>query len=317
MTWQDVLKANYTSPEILSKHIGLPVTQSPFHLNVPKRLVDKIEKGNLEDPLYKQFVATSSEKEQSPDFIQDPVCDADFATTTKLLRKYKGRALLLTTGACAMHCRYCFRQNYAYDKQKGFAKEFEAIANDRSLFEVILSGGDPLSLPDRHIDHLLGELDKIPHIQFVRFHTRFPIGIPERITKEFLALFENRRIKPVFIIHSNHARELDADVEIALKQLPGPVYNQAVLLRGVNDTYQALKELAIRLTECNVHFYYLHQLDKVSGTMHFEVAIQTGLDLIAKMRTTLPGYMVPKYVTEIAGKASKTPVYSFSNTPTE
>lgn len=308
MSWQDVLKANFTSPEILSKHIGLPVTQSPFLLNVPRRLVDKIEKGNLNDPIYKQFVVTSAESERHADFINDPVCDSDFATTTKLLRKYKGRALLLTTGACAMHCRYCFRQNYSYDKERGFKEELNLINNDTSLFEVILSGGDPLSLPDRHLDHLLTELDHIPHIKVVRFHTRFPIGIPERITKEFLTLFNNRRIKPVFIIHSNHPLEIDFDVKAALKKLPGPIYNQSVLLKGINDDYETLKALALCLTECNVHFYYLHQLDKVSGTMHFEVPIQTGLDLIAKMRATMPGYMVPKYVAEIAGKSSKTPI---------
>lgn len=308
MTWQEILKTNYRSPKKLSKDLNLPVTCSPFVLNLPKRLADKIERGNPNCPLYKQFVPTNDETFVSSDFKNDPVEDRAFAKTPKLLHKYQGRALLLTTGACAMHCRYCFRQNYAYQKDKGFEKELEIIRNDTSLFEVILSGGDPLSLPDRRLNELLEALDAISHIKFVRFHTRFLVGIPERITSEFLALLK-RRVKPVFILHINHPKEIDHDVQKALEKLPGPVQNQAVLLKGVNDDLFTLQNLAIRLTECGLNFYYLHQLDQVQGAMHFKVPITQGIALIDQMRASMPGYMVPNFVQEIPNKPSKSPLY--------
>ncbi|MCH9614434.1 MAG: L-lysine 2,3-aminomutase [Chlamydiia bacterium] len=316
MTWQDVLKTNYTSPEVLSKDIKLPVHCSPFVLNLPRRLADKIEKGNVHCPLYKQFVPQEHEALTSIDFKTDPVEDNSFAKTPKLLHKYEGRALLLTTSACAMHCRYCFRQNYDYNKEKGFEEELDLIRNDPTIFEVILSGGDPLSLPDKRLDALLTDIDAIEHIKFVRFHTRFPIGIPERITPDFLAILK-RRVKPVFILHINHPRELDSDVQAALEKLPRPVYNQAVLLKGVNDNVETLKALSIRLTECGVNFYYLHQLDQVQGAMHFEVPIERGLSLIDTMRASMPGYMVPSFVAEIPNKTSKTPLWQYGSYSTQ
>jgi KamA family protein len=209
-----------------------------------------------------------------------------------------------------MNCRFCFRQNYDYETQdKTFAQEIELIRQDPSLSEIILSGGDPLSLSNETLTNLIRQLDQIPHLERLRFHTRFPIGIPERIDKEFLALLEQIRLQVFFIIHSNHPSELDAQVLSALKKIQKlgiPVLNQAVLLHGVNDNIPTLKALCEKLAGNGILPYYLHQLDRVQGAAHFEVSEEKGRALIAELTELMSGYAVPKYVKEEAGEPSKT-----------
>ncbi|MBX9642077.1 MAG: KamA family radical SAM protein, partial [Mycobacteriaceae bacterium] len=229
----------------------------------------------------------------------------------KLLHKYEGRVLLLCSSACAMHCRYCFRRNFDYDVAKQFDKELEWISNEPSVHEVILSGGDPLSLTDEALSDLLERLGAMPHIRKIRFHTRFPIGIPERIDEPFLKMIATLPQQVYFIIHCNHPRELDSEIFerlAALQQLGCIVLNQFVLLKGVNDTADTLHELCEVLSDHGILPYYLHQLDRVIGAAHFEVDESEGRRLISEVAKRLPGYAVPKYVREIAGEPYKTPL---------
>lgn len=314
--WRTILRKNFTRLDQLADFLDLSqeqraqlIIRQNFPLQVPLRLAQKMAKKTLDDPLVKQFVSTVNELAVHSQFAMDPVCDADFQKEGKLLHKYQGRVLLLCTSACAMHCRYCFRQNFPYDSSKGFEDELSAIAADHSIQEVILSGGDPLSLSDDTLDSLLKTLGTFPHVKRIRFHTRFPIGIPERIDDSFLNVIGQVPQQIYFVIHCNHPRELDQDIFDrlkALQRLGCVLLNQAVLLKGVNDNAEILQQLAEQLANHGVLFYYLHQLDRVQGSAHFEVDEEKGKALISDIAKQLSGYAVPKYVREIAGEAGKT-----------
>ncbi|HSX03835.1 MAG TPA: KamA family radical SAM protein [Rhabdochlamydiaceae bacterium] len=315
--WKQIQRQNFTNWKELFSFLEIK-DEKEFHLkpnfplNLPRRLAEKIRKNTIEDPILRQFVPLKEERIVSPDFRSDPVCDQEFRKEKKLLHKYQGRALLLSTSACAMHCRFCFRQNFPYEtQQKGFEKELQAIAGDPSLIEIILSGGDPLSLSNKELAELILDLSSIPHLKILRFHTRFPIGIPERIDPEFLAILASCRLQIFFVVHVNHPLELDEEVLLALKpikQLGIPLLTSSVLLKGVNDTVPVLKALFEKLIEQGIMPYYLNQLDQVQGGKHFEVDEAKGLELIAELKKQLPGYAVPKYVKEIAHERQKTEV---------
>lgn len=315
--WRQVLRTNFTNISKLLNFLELDpdpsqvVLSNPkFTLNLPLRLAQKIPKKTWDDPILKQFLPTPQENEQTEGYQQDPVGDQCSQKSAKLLHKYQGRALLVCTSACAMHCRYCFRQNYPYDRTSTpFSQEIAMLKQDSSIKEVILSGGDPLSLSDFTLEKLLQELYAIPHLKMIRFHTRFPIGIPERIDDAFLKLLSQSPLQIWFVIHANHPRELDHDVLQAMRELQKhkiTVLNQSVLLNGVNDEVEILKELCERLVENGILPYYLHQLDRVYGSANFEVEEEKGRYLIQELTKQLPGYAVPKYVREIAGQSSKT-----------
>ncbi|MBM3191500.1 MAG: KamA family radical SAM protein [Chlamydiae bacterium] len=317
--WRTIQKENFhslkevitflqLSPKKSQKLLALP----KFPLNLPRRLASKIKKNTLRDPILRQFIALKDELTLSKNFCKSPTADEAFSKTPQLLQKYEGRVLLLVTSACAMHCRFCFRQNYPYDSQdKSYDKELELIKNDPTLFEIILSGGDPLSLSDEALERLLGKIETIPHIKIVRFHTRFPIGIPERITDDFLALFQKSRLQFIFILHVNHPLELDEDVLLAAKKLQKlgiPILTHTVLLKGVNDNATTLIQLNTRLIEQGILPYYLNQLDRVQGSAHFEVSKRKGKKLCRLMREKLPGYGMPLYIEEVPFKGHKTTI---------
>lgn len=315
--WRQVLRQNFTSWEKLADFLELNCEQRNtilakprFPLNLPIRLANKVAKGTLDDPILRQFLPVLEEEYSFPGFVSDPVGDQLCKKGTKLLHKYQGRVLLVCTSACAMHCRYCFRQNYDYQcSDKSFNEELKIIAEDTSIREVILSGGDPLSLPDRTLDMLLSALSQMPHVRHVRFHTRFPIGIPERIDDAFLNILLKFPNRLWFVIHCNHPSELDEEIlsKLALLQKMGvQILNQAVLLKGVNDSIATLKALCEKLIDHGIMPYYLHQLDRVQGAAHFEVSEEEGRRLVQEMAALMPGYAVPKYVREIAGETSKT-----------
>lgn len=314
--WKQILRKNFTSLETLAQFLSLSSEQKKqllstpkFPLNVPERLAKKIEKNTLEDPILRQFVPLREELVAMPGFAEDPVQDQTFCKTEKLLQKYRGRALLLATSACAMHCRFCFRQNFPYETaNSGFDKELEAIAKDSTLSEIILSGGDPLSLSDSSLDRLLHSLDRIPHIKRIRFHSRFPIGIPERITASFLDLLRPIRKKAFFVLHCNHARELDLDVLDSMEKIRTlgiPVLSQSVLLKGVNDTPESLLELCEALIDAQITPYYLHLLDPVQGTGHFLVPEGRAIELLRFVQERLSGFGVPRLAREAPGYPNK------------
>lgn len=315
--WRQIQRLNFIDLEKLANFLELSVDQKEkivkkpkFVLNIPLRLANKISKNTLEDPILRQFIPLEEENRIVEGFNEDPVCDHLYRKESQLLHKYIGRALLVCTSACAMHCRYCFRQNFDYSEQNTlFNKELELIRQDASLHEIILSGGDPLSLENTTISSLLNELESIAHIRRVRIHTRFPIGIPERLDEGFLSLLERKRLQIWFVVHVNHPRELDAEILDKLKSIQKlgiPVLNQSVLLKGVNDTVEVQKELCEKLVDHGILPYYLHQLDRVQGTSHFEVNPDQGRLIIQTLMTSLSGYAVPKYVKEIPGALSKT-----------
>lgn len=314
--WKIVLRDNFKHwhkladfLELSDEHRSQIDECTSFPLNLPLRLANKIAKNDLSDPILKQFLPTLAEKERIAEFVDDPTSDLLFYKSERLLQKYAGRALLISTGACAMHCRYCFRQNFDYPTAKNpFDATLEAVAKDGSIRELILSGGDPLSLSDDTLEELFKAIDAIPHVKRIRIHTRFPVGIPERIDASFLRLLKSSSKQVWFVIHANHPRELDDDVLAALKGIRNlgiPVLNQSVLLKGVNDDLQTLQTLCERLVDHAILPYYLHQLDRVSGAMHFEVPEDTGLKLIEGLKVNLSGYAVPKYVREVAGEKYK------------
>ncbi len=312
--YKKILRTNFTDWILLADFLQLNdvdrqqiLIKPKFPLNLPLRLAEKIEKGTLHDPILKQFLPTVGELQIIDNFVTDPVDDLASQQTGKLLHKYHGRVLLVCTSACAMHCRYCFRQNFDYEiSDKSFEQELHYIANDKTIREVILSGGDPLSLPNQILDSLLLKISEIDHVKKIRFHTRFPIGIPERIDDEFLAILEKSPQQIWFVIHCNHPRELDDVIFSRLRSLQKlgiVVMNQAVLLKGVNDDVGVLKELCESLSDRGILPYYLHQLDRVQGAQHFEV---NGHQIVEELKSLLPGYAVPKYVKEVPGERSKT-----------
>lgn len=294
----------------LDAHLRSQILLHPqFPLQVPLRLAEKMAKRTLDDPLVRQFLPTLQEANHHPHYKPDPVCDAAFIEEGRLLRKYSGRVLLICTGACAMHCRYCFRQNFAYQPPFAFDKELKIIQEDSTIHEVILSGGDPLSLSDEALLQILRPLGNMSHIRRIRFHTRFPIGIPERIDDGFLNLIANIPQQIYFVIHCNHPNELDPyifDQLKALQRLGCILLNQAVLLKNVNDTPDTQELLAKELADRGILYYYLHQLDKVSGASHFEVEEDKGRALIEEVARRLAGYAIPKYVREVPGEPNKT-----------
>lgn len=315
--WREIQKTNFTSLDQLAQYLQLSQDQHDllcnrpsFPLNLPRRLAEKIQKKTLNDPILLQFVPLKQELVSSQGFCLSPTQDESFSKTPKMLQKYNKRALLITTSACAMHCRFCFRQNYPYEvTQKIFDQELLLIEQDPSLMEIILSGGDTLSLSDRALSELITRIEAIEHIKIVRFHTRFPIGIPERITENFLKIFQHRRLQFIFVVHVNHPKELDQDVIFYLKQLQQlciPILNHTVLLKDVNDDLNTMVELNTALVCAGIIPYYLNQLDKVQGSAHFEVTIDRGKELITQMRKHLPGYAVPRYIEEIPGRPHKT-----------
>ncbi|MCK4742709.1 MAG: EF-P beta-lysylation protein EpmB [Sulfuriflexus sp.] len=318
--WQQSLAQAVTDPADLLKRLELPISLLPaarkaaelFSLQVPLPYLARIEKANPNDPLLRQVLPISDELLTVDGFTADPVGDHASIQSPGLLHKYHGRALILTTGACGIHCRYCFRRHFNYAESNPAKNQWHdalaVIKADHNINEVILSGGDPLSLSDNKLTELVQKLEKIPHLKRLRLHTRLPVVLPERITTKFLTLLENTRFTTIVVLHINHAQEIDNSVKSicnAITKTGTQLLNQAVLLAGINDTAQSLCDLSERLSDCSILPYYLHQLDRVAGAAHFEVSDEQAKSLHSKLQTRLPGYLVPKLVREIAGETGK------------
>jgi len=282
-----------------------------FPLLVPRPYLARIMPGDPADPLLAQVFPRSKELVDVPGFRADPLAEAN-SPQPGLLAKYRGRSLIVTTGACAVHCRFCFRRHFPYLSAAETPDDPEPvlapIAADASIHEVILSGGDPLVLPDDQLAQLARRISHIPQIRRLRIHTRCPIVIPSRVNDDLLGLLRGTRLAPILVVHVNHPREIDTDVAAALGRLVDagvPVLSQSVLLRGVNDHADVLEALCGRLADLRVMPYYLHQLDRVAGAAHFEVPDSAGRELVAALRRRLPGYAVPRYVRETPGGPCK------------
>ena len=318
-SWQKELRQAIRNPIQLLEMLELSdselakkiLIRQNFALQVPKNYVFRMRKGEPDDPLLRQVLPLIDEKLRLPKFDIDPVGDVGAEKVPGLLHKYQGRVLLLATGACAIHCRYCFRQHYSYVVPKSINQALKIIQADSSINEVILSGGDPLTLTDNHLGKIAHNLANIPHVQRLRLHTRLPIILPTRVNNTLLTWLTGTRLQPILVVHTNHANEIDETVKYALQKLTiagVTVLNQSVLLRGVNDNATALIALSKILIENHVLPYYLHFLDRVQGASHFEVSVQTATQILEQLRINLPGYLVPKLVREVVGMPYKQPL---------
>jgi EF-P beta-lysylation protein EpmB len=323
LRWQQLWRDAVTDPRELLHLLDLdayaaallPTADTGFALRVPRGFVARMRRGDVADPLLLQVLPQGAELGEVPGFTRDAVGDLAARAAHGVLHKYAGRALLIATGSCAVNCRYCFRRHFPYAQETAAANRWrEAVAHihgDASIEEVILSGGDPLSLSTAKLVELTDALRGAGHLQRLRIHTRLPVVLPERVDDELLAWLGDLQWPVAIVLHVNHANEIDAAVAQAcarLREAGANLLNQSVLLRGVNDTAGALEQLSQKLFACGVLPYYLHQLDPVAGAAHFAVDDDAAKRLVDDLRGRLSGYLVPRLVREIPGMAGKTPL---------
>ncbi len=319
--WQTLLKgASIDLRELLdlldlsslTTHASAEASQQ-FKLQVPRPYVDRMEKGNPLDPLLLQVLPQHAELEIHPGYSFDPLQEEHANPVPGLIHKYQGRVLLILSGACAINCRYCFRRHFPYsDNQlsgQHWQQVIDYISADDSITEVIFSGGDPLATTDKRLQQMIQALEKIPHITRLRIHTRLPVVIPQRVTDTLCSIFAECRLNIVCVLHINHPQEIDSHVATAmqrLQQVRVTLLNQAVLLKGINDSVSTLKNLSETLFANRVLPYYLFVLDPVVGSAHFDVDDEQAVALVKALQNQLPGYLVPKLAREIPGRPSKT-----------
>jgi EF-P beta-lysylation protein EpmB len=321
--WQQLWRDAVRDPRELLALVGLEAAATgmseaaaaQFALRVPRGFVARMRFGDPADPLLRQVLPLDAELRSMPGFALDAVGDALARAGQGVIRKYRGRALLVATGSCAVNCRYCFRRHFPYGDESaaagGWSQAVALIAADASIDEVILSGGDPWSLSTPKLADLTRGLSAIPHLRRLRIHTRLPVVLPERVDAELTDWLAGLPWPVTVVLHANHAREFDASVDAAVARLRAAgatLLNQAVLLRGVNDSVEALAELSERGFAAGVLPYYLHQLDRVQGAAHFEVGDDEARRLHAGLAARLSGYLVPRLVREVAGDPGKRPL---------
>lgn len=320
--WKQSLRDAITTPDALLEALHLPKSEwlagarkasRLFPLKAPLGYVRRIEKSNPHDPLLRQILPLALEDNLRQGYTNDPVGDLQATCQPGLLHKYNSRALLITTGACAIHCRYCFRRHFPYNESHSGGSNIDSILayiqTHTELDEVILSGGDPLMLHDEALATLLYRISQIPHIRWIRLHSRLPVVLPERIDSTFLDTCKPYADKLIMVIHSNHANEIDQHVIHALDLIATlgiRLLNQSVLLKGINDNAHILSDLSQRLFTHRVQPYYLHLLDPVAGAAHFDVDESTAKFIYQEMQSQLPGYLLPRLVREIPGQPAKT-----------
>jgi len=294
-----------------------PDAEQSFRFLVPQAFADRMRKGDPQDPLLLQVLPQANELKQYPDFSSDPLQEHEVVVAPGLLKKYQKRMLIVTTSACAINCRYCFRRHFPYQEAgldwKQLENNLTLLQNNHEISEIILSGGDPLSLNDKKFAELLTRLQEISHLKRIRLHTRKLIVSPERITTSLLESLAQCTLPLVIVMHINHANELDDSVAEKLESLKNlaniQLLNQSVLLKGINDNAQSLIALSERLLEMGIMPYYLHLLDPVAGSQHFWIDDEKAKQLHETMKQQLPGYLVPKLVRETAGDLYKQEVY--------
>ncbi|MYD45877.1 MAG: EF-P beta-lysylation protein EpmB [Gammaproteobacteria bacterium] len=315
--WQAILRSSVRSVKELQHLLELQdeqvdwVDDSEFPLHIPRTFIQRMEKRNPHDPLLLQ-VAPSKEELNSPKrYTTDPLRESEFTLNGGLVKKYPNRVLVIATQACPVHCRYCFRRHFDYSTNQltDFQSTLDTLSNDPSIIEVILSGGDPLTLSNEKLDTLIQQLQRLKHVRMLRVHTRFPVMIPQRITHALVKILSTTRLKVVIVVHINHPNEVDDSVQQAIERLRNAqidVFNQSVLLKGVNDSVQILSKLMHRVFEIGVVPYYLHLFDPVAGAHHFDLPEMSAIALWKELQSQLPGYLVPRLVREVPHQPAKT-----------
>ncbi len=321
--WQHTLQASITDPQQLLSYLQLDATllegsmaaSHDFPLRVPRPYLQRIRPGDPNDPLLLQILPQASERQVTPGYNNDPLEEADSNPVPGLIHKYQGRLLIITSGGCAINCRYCFRRHFPYADNSLGKEQWQEILRylrqHSDVDEVIFSGGDPLATPDSRLQGMIEDLATIPHLRRLRLHSRLPVVIPARITPAFIAMLANSPLQTILVSHINHPREIDTEVATALQRLQHggtTLLNQSVLLKGVNDDLTTLQDLSHRLFACGVMPYYLHLLDPVAGAAHFDIPEQRARHLAGQLSDSLPGYLVPRLVREVAGASAKVPL---------
>lgn len=322
--WQQQLREAYTSPRGLLEHLGLAPDALPYRVDlsgggfrtlVPRAFAERMAPGDPFDPLLRQVLPLAVEADEVPGFGPDPLGEQGALAGPGMIRRFAGRALVVATGACAVNCRYCFRRGFPYAdlglRRSERDRLVAEVRRDTSLHEVILSGGDPLVLPDADLADLLGGLAAVDHVRGLRIHTRVPVVLPDRVTDRLLETLSGLSVPAVVVLHANHPRELGPGVRSAAARLAGAVtalLNQSVLLAGVNDSADVLEGLSWALLSCGVLPYYVHLLDAAAGTAHFEVGRAEAAVIEGELRRRLPGYLVPRFVRDGPDLEFKTPI---------
>jgi EF-P beta-lysylation protein EpmB len=321
-SWQKELANVITDPKTLLELLDIPpenyqqhfAARKLFPVRVPRPLLSRIKKGDINDPILKQVMPLDVEFSITDGYVEDPLEEHD-TVAPGLLHKYKHRVLMMVKTGCAINCRYCFRRHFPYaDNSPNKARWQQALSyiqNHQEINEVIFSGGDPLMASDEHLQWLIDEIEKISHIRRLRIHTRLPIVIPQRITPALVKTLSSTTLKVTVVFHINHANEIDESVIQAIEPLRAariPLFNQSVLLKGINDKANTLATLSERLFDIGIQPYYLHLFDKVQGVAHFDISEEVAKKIILQLMAILPGFLMPKLVREIAGESSKTPI---------
>ena len=318
--WQRELAEAIREPSQLLRALDLPTellapakaASQDFALRVPQSYLSRMEVGNPDDPLLRQVLPRAEERLVIEGFGTDPVGDGQAMAVPGLIHKYHGRVLLTLTGACGVHCRYCFRRHYPYSEANPAGDNWQAsldyLSRHTEINEVILSGGDPLSLSDSRLERLVAKLEQIPHLSRLRWHSRLPVVIPSRLTEALLKLWQTSRLQQLLVLHFNHPNEINSEINQYLTDAASTgitLLNQSVLLRGVNDSSHCLAALSEKLFAAGVLPYYLHLLDRTQGSAHFEVDPAESQRIYAELMTLLPGYLLPKLVRDAAGEKAK------------
>lgn len=314
--WRQKLKENKEiisqSPAYEAEYYSQKAEQL-FAFKITQPMLEKIDFSNQQDPVLNQFLPHVDELQKKSQYSKDPVQDMKAQKTIGVIKKYAGRVLLICSGDCAVNCRYCFRRHFNYSQQfaprNNWHKAVKMIEEDPSIHEVILSGGDPLTLSDKTLNHLTNQLNQIDHVKTIRIHSRIPIVLPERIDHSFCQWLKTIQQKIVFVIHCNHPNEITDKARSAIKkldQLDIQIFNQSVLLKNINDDAKVLAQLSFTLFGMNIIPYYLHMLDKVENASHFAVSEEQAVYIHRQLKEKLPGYLVPKLAVEIAGEPYKT-----------
>lgn len=317
-TWQQAIQAGFSDPKALLDFLAIPhekislsLTQ-PFATKVPRTFAERMERSNPNCPLLRQVLPLVDEERENPRFVVDPLEEASVNPCKGLLHKYHGRVLLLFASQCAVNCRYCFRRHFPYADNRVARREWDSwidyIDAESSIHEVILSGGDPLMASNESLALFIAAIETIPHVKTLRIHTRLPIVVPSRMDDELVTLLAKTRLNVVMVYHCNHANELVPEIAAGVSELRAhgvTILNQAVLLAGVNDDALSLNNLSHDLFHHGILPYYMHMLDPVVGTSHFFVEDSRALSLFKVMQESLPGYLVPRLVREVAGEPHK------------
>ena len=321
-SWQKDLREVITEPKQLLALLNIAPddylqhfkARTLFPVRVPISFIKRMKKGDINDPLLRQVMPLTKEFTITNGYLEDPLEEHD-TVAEGLLHKYKNRVLMIVKSACAINCRYCFRRHFPYEdnspNKKRWQSALEYISQHTEISEVIFSGGDPLMANDEHLSWLVAQIEKISHVTRLRIHSRLPVVIPNRITKKFVKLLSDSRLKPTIVLHINHPNEINQELIEAIEPLRLariPLFNQSVLLKGINDNAQTLVNLSETLFDAGIQPYYLHMFDAVQGAAHFDVSEEESVEIAKTMLASLPGFLMPKLVREIAGQANKTPI---------